>query len=227
MTEEINQTSNVAETPKQDDPQTPTPQMQGNPDNTRNIVTGISFLTCLPTGCIFFPFVLVPLLLMWFWTHWRKWIKIVLTLLLLIPVAFSIIAIILIGINPGNLLKRAECIQQCQTLANQEECVKSCAETGIPTKMETNEVAPVTNPETESPLPIEQTTPQPAKFPDEFRTSFLASCTKGGSNATLCECTLNYVEQNTTYNQFLEDAKGILTGKGTPQVLLNAVNACK
>lgn len=51
---------------------------QGPSEDTKMIVTVLLLLFAMPVGVI----------VMWFWTDWPQWAKIVITLLLLLPVIF-------------------------------------------------------------------------------------------------------------------------------------------
>lgn len=75
--------------------------------DTKTLIAVILLIFLYPVG----------LLVMWFWTSWKKWIKILITLpIVLIP---TLALIILATINPGEQMERAR-------RAARQTCISSC-----------------------------------------------------------------------------------------------------
>jgi hypothetical protein len=79
---------------------TVTPQTSTDQNNTKTIVTVILLLFFTPVG----------LILMWFWTRWAVWVKILVSILFIIPLFILIpvmAAIVLVAVNPSRQFLRA------------------------------------------------------------------------------------------------------------------------
>ena len=89
--------------------------------DTKTIITVLLLIFLYPVG----------LILMWVWTKWPVWIKILLSLLA-IPVILVFLAVTglvtLLAINPARQIQKAECVKQCTAVANSETCVNECFE---------------------------------------------------------------------------------------------------
>lgn len=102
-------------------PQTvqPAPIIANTPPNdNKTLITVLLLIFFFPLGFI----------LMWFWTKWPKWVKIVISLPTILIILGVISSIILIALNPASQLEKAECVKQCQAAGSSEECLLSCNE---------------------------------------------------------------------------------------------------
>ena len=105
--------------------QTPaqTTQNSGTSQQTRTIVTIVVLFFFSPVGII----------LMWFWSKWKLWVKILLTFIFFI-IPFIVAAILIVAIDPAAQVERAECSQNCMERSqadftfDYEACTDACAE---------------------------------------------------------------------------------------------------
>lgn len=125
-------------TPPAPAPTPAVPVQSGTSNDTRTIVTVLCLLFIFPIG----------LILMWFWTKWPLWVKLVISILPLFLVALiGVFAVaILTTINPEAQIEKANCVKQCQGSANRQTCVSQCL-TPSPTN---NQVVPKPSPSTSS-----------------------------------------------------------------------------
>ena len=78
---------------------------QGTSDDTKTIVTVLLLIFLYPVGVI----------VMWFWTNWPKWVKILISLgvILFILVIFGLLAsVVLVAINPVGMVHKANDTQR-------------------------------------------------------------------------------------------------------------------
>lgn len=112
-----------------------TPTSSGMSNDTKTLVTVLLLIFIYPVG----------LVLMWVWTHWPKWVKILLTIpvviLVLITFLSIILAITLVAINPSAQLEKArvQCIQNCQYSEDQFECESKCSPASSSTDLDPTE----------------------------------------------------------------------------------------
>lgn len=77
-------------------------QNQGASEDTRTIVTVLLLVFIYPVGVI----------VMWFWTHWAIWVKILLSVLVIIPILAFLSLGILFAINPAGRIAQANNVQR-------------------------------------------------------------------------------------------------------------------
>jgi hypothetical protein len=100
----------IVSTPVQSAP----PQSTGMSNDTKTIITVLLLLLMFPIG----------LLLMWFWVKWPVWVKIVISLpILIIPI---LLASLLIAVNPSKAIRQADCVKMCQAASDNQGCIRSC-----------------------------------------------------------------------------------------------------
>jgi len=117
---------NTASTSTINNPVTPPPPPaqsapEGMSEDTKTIVTVLLLIFAYPIG----------LILMWVWTKWKTWIKILITLLIL-PFIIIFISILSIGIlstvNTQEQMIKGQCISSCSKSDNVNSCVNQCME---------------------------------------------------------------------------------------------------
>ncbi len=91
-------------------------QNQGISENTKTIIAVILLVFAYPIG----------LLLMWFWTKWPRWAKIVISLPLFLAILGILAVALLATINPVKQLNQAKCAQQCINSENKNTCMDTC-----------------------------------------------------------------------------------------------------
>jgi hypothetical protein len=65
---------------------------------------------------------------MWFWPKWKFWVKILLTLpLILIPIILMLLPFMVLGVNE-NLEPLSKCVSSCNTTDLNSPCLKKCQE---------------------------------------------------------------------------------------------------
>lgn len=74
----------------------------GISEDTKTLITVLVLLFAYPVG----------LILMWAWTTWPKWLKIVVTLPVLLAIIGLFFAVILILVNPARQLEKARMQEQ-------------------------------------------------------------------------------------------------------------------
>ncbi len=89
---------------------------QGVSENNKAIVTVILLVFVYPVG----------LLLMWFWTKWPRWAKIIISLPLFLAILGILAVALLATINPVKQLNQAKCAQQCVNSENKNICIDTC-----------------------------------------------------------------------------------------------------
>ena len=75
----------------------PSPEQTSHSNDTKTIVTVLLLIFLYPIGVI----------LMWFWTTWPKWVKLIITIPSLLVIGGIIAAGILVTINPQRALQEA------------------------------------------------------------------------------------------------------------------------
>ena len=101
----------------------PVTQNSGASQQTRTIVTIVVLFFFSPVGII----------LMWFWSKWKLWVKILLTFVFFI-IPFIVAAILIVAIDPAAQVERAECSQNCYERSQTDytfdykACDDACAE---------------------------------------------------------------------------------------------------
>ena len=95
-------------------------QKRGTSKKTRAIVTVLFLVFLFPVG----------LILMWAWSKWQTWVKVLVTFLVLFT-AFIItpvvLAVALVAINPKARMDKARCAEECETVtANNALCIQDC-----------------------------------------------------------------------------------------------------
>lgn len=79
-----------------------TNQAQGMSEDTKTIVTVLLLVFFYPVGVI----------VMWFWTHWPTWAKIIISSIIILPILGILAAIILVAVNPARQLEQANNTQR-------------------------------------------------------------------------------------------------------------------
>ena len=161
----MDETSNIIPNPyiTPSSPITPaTHPTSGTSQDTRTIVTVLLLILVFPVG--FF--------LMWFWSKWKIWVKILVSS---VPLA-AVSAVILVTVNPAAQLEKAtRQMQNCQTQctdSNDASCVANCLKT-TPTEVVTGD----------------------GGYKEAFKTNYMKSClTTSSDKKAYCECTFKYLE---------------------------------
>jgi hypothetical protein len=163
-------------------PVTPVPPVSPTegPKDNKTLITVLLLLFVYPIG----------FLLMWFWTKWKTWVKIVVSAIgccLIIPLIGFMAIAVLSAVNPQAQIQKANCIKACTAEGKtQTACVTECATSG-------------TTGSTTS-----------GQYPTVFRESYLKSCTASGTvSQTLCECILGKIESNYTYDEVMKELPNI------------------
>ena len=89
----------------------------GTSSNTKLIVTVLLLLFVYPVGFV----------VMWVWTKWKLWIKLLLSLPIILFIVGILMAIVLAAINPQAQIRKAECVRTCNTLpvSEQQTCIQT------------------------------------------------------------------------------------------------------
>jgi uncharacterized protein (DUF983 family) len=85
-------------------------------DNTNSILTLLLLFFVYPIGVV----------VMWLWTSWAKWVKILVTLPVILIILFGVLFGIGASLNVGEQVKKAECVKQCENSALKETCQSQC-----------------------------------------------------------------------------------------------------
>lgn len=91
-------------------------QNQGISKDTKAVITVIVLVSLYPVG----------LLLMWFWTKWPRWVKIVISLPLFLAILAITASALLVAVNPIKQINTAKCAQQCANSENKNACIDTC-----------------------------------------------------------------------------------------------------
>jgi len=105
-----------------------TTNASGVSEDTKTIVTVLLLIFFMPVGFI----------LMWFWTKWKVWVKLLVTLLftpVFLFLAGIVAAATLLTVNPGEQMKKANCMKSCEIVTEEEKpmCLSKCLNIEIPT----------------------------------------------------------------------------------------------
>ncbi len=101
---------------------TQAPAASGASQDTRTIVTVLLLIFIFPVG----------FLLMWFWSKWKVWIKVLVSVPLVLFSLLVIPAILLVAINPTAQLEKAKQMQICQNQcegSSDTSCTTNCLKT--------------------------------------------------------------------------------------------------
>ncbi len=116
-------TSNQNSQVQPQQPPTQATQDSGTSQQTRTIVTIVVLFFFSPVGII----------LMWFWSKWKLWVKILLTFIFFI-IPFIVATILIVAIDPAAQVERVECSQNCMERSQADStfdykaCADVCAE---------------------------------------------------------------------------------------------------
>lgn len=167
-------------------------------DDTRTIVTILLLLFVYPVG----------LILMWFWSRWKVWVKLLVTVFTLLPyilLLFMMIGAIGIGLlavtNSDRLIKTAECATECEGSKN-STCVSRCM----------NKTSDETI---------------PSSYPEGAETIFVDACSRQGAQKSECVCMFKHYQAHMSYDEFQKMDQEIAQGGSYPQIIYDAANACK
>jgi uncharacterized protein (DUF983 family) len=87
--------------------------------DTKTIITILLLIFIYPIG----------LILMWVWTGWKTWVKVLVSLPVILVACIPLFVGLLAALNPGQSIRKAECVRQCQNSTN-SQCVSSCLNNG-------------------------------------------------------------------------------------------------
>jgi len=140
--------------------------------------------------------------MMWFWSHWKVWVKILLTVPLVLFSLLVIPAILLVAINPTAQFEKAKQLEIKSTCATQcldsedTSCVTNCVEANSMEGDSGN-----------------------TSYEEAFKASYIKSCLATSSDKkAYCECTLKYLEDTVVD---LQDTKEVMSS------LPKAIESCK
>jgi hypothetical protein len=88
----------------------------GASEDTRTVVTVLLLLFFTPAG----------LILMWVWTKWKTWLKVLITALVVIPLILFFTAIAALFGLAASQTGLSECRKQCQNNSNTNACLQVC-----------------------------------------------------------------------------------------------------
>lgn len=88
-------------------------EQKGTSEQTKTMITAVLLVFVFPIG----------LILMWFWTKWKMWVKLLIT----VPVAVVVLMGILSTANPSAQIKKAKCIKECKVSSDLQSCVELCS----------------------------------------------------------------------------------------------------
>jgi hypothetical protein len=63
-------------------------------------------------------------------------------------------------------------------------------------------------------------------YPKEVEDNFLSSCKSGGGSEKQCECALDKIQDEFTYEEFKQEEKDITSGKEPSKKLTDATKEC-
>ncbi len=95
---------------------------QGTSDDTRTIVTVLLLIFVPPVG----------LILMWVWTKWKLWVKLLVSIpAILVSLAISgvIFTAALVIVDPTRQIQRAKCVTECSKTEERSVCLEECSTT--------------------------------------------------------------------------------------------------
>lgn len=126
---------------------------EGLSEDTKTIITVLLLVFAFPIGVI----------LMWFWMKWPVWVKVLISLLLIIPLLFvvgiiSSIVLLTTAIKPNELALRARDAARLQDLVTIQEHINNVTAEGIaPGLLCSGEKAPCIGDTTDSNVNLKQT----------------------------------------------------------------------
>lgn len=97
-------------------------------EDTKTIVTVLLLIFMTPIG----------LIVMWFWPKWQWWVKLLVSLPIILGFIAVFSTILLIAVNPQAQIKRANCVKLCQTSSN-IDCVNKCMNVDVQESTESGE----------------------------------------------------------------------------------------
>lgn len=86
--------------------------------DTKTIITVLLLIFVFPVGFI----------LMWVWTKWPAWVKIIISLPIIIAIVGIFAAVLLATINPRAQIQKAACVKQCEGNSQNTACINACLE---------------------------------------------------------------------------------------------------
>lgn len=141
---------------------------QGLSHDTKTLITVILLIFVYPIGVI----------LMWLWMPWKTWIKILVSLPVVIIIIAILSSVFLVALNPRGQLDEANCLYSCskrysESASMQKSCSASCV-TGMD-----------------------------YKYTDEVRSQIISDCVSGGGSEQACTCVVDHVESKVTWAEFI------------------------
>lgn len=94
--------------------QQPATTTQGTSNDTKSIVTVLLLIFVYPIG----------VLVMWLWTKWRWWVKLLVSIPFIFIVMGVMSAVALVALNPRAQIEKAEFITECTKTYTQQECAQ-------------------------------------------------------------------------------------------------------
>jgi hypothetical protein len=92
-------------------------QNTGTSNDTKAIITVLLLVFLYPIG----------LLVMWFWTKWKLWVKLLVSAPVLLFIVIMILGILAAGVNPNAQILKADCVRSCAQKNTQSYCTTFCA----------------------------------------------------------------------------------------------------
>ncbi|QQG40966.1 MAG: hypothetical protein HYV37_01435 [Candidatus Levyibacteriota bacterium] len=100
-----------------------TNQNQGMSEDTKTIITVLLLIFVFPVGVI----------LMWVWMKWPTWVKILITLVMILPLLVVIGAVsalgLLVAVNPAGMVVKANDTARLKDLVTIQEAINNAAQT--------------------------------------------------------------------------------------------------
>lgn len=90
------------------------PQNSGVSYDTKTIIVVLLLVFVYPIG----------LILMYIWMKWPGWVKLILSLPVVLLVLGIVASVLLVAINPAAQVRKANCVKSCE--ASQGECYQRC-----------------------------------------------------------------------------------------------------
>lgn len=84
--------------------------------DTKTIITALLLIFIYPVG----------LILMWFWTSWKTWLKILLSLPIILLIFLPFLIGLLAVVNPSAQIKKADCVRRCELSTIKNDCIEAC-----------------------------------------------------------------------------------------------------
>lgn len=99
----------------------PSKAASGTSQDTKTLVTVLLLIFIWPVG----------LIVMWVWSGWKAWIKILITVLsflVILPIVAMLATVVLVAVNPSELLKKAKDATRISDLTNINQSIKLAIE---------------------------------------------------------------------------------------------------